>query len=191
MAQNDLSPGFIRVNYSRLGARHTAVFPSKPAGVPVVGVNPTLLNKGGTNQDFAGFMSAWAVYAKALFGAGMSLDNAEFWYKPLPTSDPIWIFTTAINIAGTSPSSNITAQQLVFTYRTTNGGLFRNYLMETVHPANQHVPASALAGPELAYVNFMIAAASVVYGRDNGGLALSLGFKTKYNDVLRRKFLTG
>jgi len=191
MAINSLSPAFIKFNYTRGTVKHKAVVPTKFSATPTAGVMPSLLTHVGGAQAFNLAVGDWGIFVRPLFGTTTTLDNAEVWYQPTPADDPIWIFTQGINLPGTSATANVPAEEVVMTFRSSNGGLFRNYFMESFLPANQVTTYGAMANPWLDYANWVIGSSGWMYARDNGKPVVCLGFKTKYNDVLRRRLLTG
>lgn len=191
MAVNDLAPAFIKVNYTRGIVRHTKVIPTMPSGTPVPGSVPSMLAHSSAAVLFTDFIATWASFARPLFNADVSLVDMEFWSKPTPASDPIWIYTSGIGVAGSGTPPSVPAGQLVFTFRTDQGGLYRDYLMETWLEPDSAIAYPAMTNPTLAYANYIIGASSPVYGRDGGEVLHCLGIKTKTNDVLRRRLLTG
>lgn len=191
MAINSLSPAFIVVRYTRSTVPHTSIIPTKFSGTPTPGSNPNLLNHFGVAVDFESAMAAWAILLQDMFSTAVTLDTAEVWSQPTPDDDPVWIFTTGLALTGTRSGTAVVAGQQVLTFRTHLGGLFRLYFMETPVPPNQVATYAGMANPELELANFVTGATSWLYGRDNGQPILTLGWKTKTNDVLRRKLLTG
>ena len=191
MAQNSLSPAFVKLFYSRTGVEHTMTIPTKFYTAPTVGESPSLLTHAGGQYPFDNAVDDLILYLKPLWANTMSFGHAEVWSQPTPEDDPLWIYTYAVGVAGTSANANVIASQIVMTFRSTLGGLFRLYGMEASYAVNQ---AFSLAGFDTALGNlstYIIASASWVYARDNGKPITTLGAKTKTNDVLRRKLLTG
>jgi hypothetical protein len=121
----------------------------------------------------------------------MTLDTADFWSQPTPEDDPVWIYSHSLDDDGTSAGSAITAQQQVFTFRTDLGGLYRFYIMEGAVLANLALSYAAMGADSKALADYILGATSWLYGRDGGEPLVSLGYKTKYNDVLRRRWVTG
>jgi len=191
MAINSLSPAFIKILYSNGSVQHKMVLPTKFDGAVTPGVNPNLLLHSSANNTFTSSMSSWGDLLKPCFGTGTVFNSAEVWSQPTPDDDPVWIYTYGMGQVGTHASANITAEQVVMTFRSDLGGLSRLYLMETPFAANVKVLYGAMANPLLAVANFVVGSSSWIWSRDNGKPILCLQYKTKYNDVLRRKLLTG
>jgi len=165
--------------------------PTKFQGTPSAGTSPNLRTHVDGSVGFATYIGGLVDLIKPLFGSTETFDDAEVWYQPTPDSDPIWIFTTSLGVAGTNTAEAVVASESVMTFRTSNGGLFRLYLMETCRPVNASLSPSQMSSAETALANALTGTASSIYGRDDGKPVVVLSLKTKFNDVLRRKLLTG
>lgn len=191
MAINDLSPGFVKIGYFRDSVPHTMVLPTKFDGAVTPGVNPNLLLHSSANNTFTSSLSAFNDLLEPMFGPTVTFNSAEVWSKPLPTDDPVWIYSYGMAGTGTNGGAAVTASQTVFTFRSDLGGLLRIYLMETSLVVNQRVSYASMANPYLAFATFVIGQTSWIYARDGGEPISCLQYKTKTNDVLRRRLLTG
>jgi len=191
MAENSLSPAFIKLYYSAAGRSHVATIPTKFFGTPVPGVAPNLTLHNGGSNTFTSFMAGYIAAWKVFFDTITTFDYADVWSQPTPEDDPVWIFTYASGAIGTSVTDFNVASELVMTFRTDQGGILRTYAMEQAEPSNVFVSYASMGSAAKAYADLVMAATSAAYGRDGGAPVACLGYKTKTNDVLRRKILTG
>lgn len=191
MTHNSLDPGFVIIHYTRGAVPHQQVIPVLWSTAPTVGADPSLLTKaGGTVLGSVG-VNAYILLFKVLFFTDVTFQDAEFWYKATETSDPVWIFTHPLGVAGTGVGSSTIAHQIAMTYRTGTGGIFRLYAMEpaAVWAGNQKQswPTWNVGGANVA--NYLMGTTSWVVGRDNGYLVVPIRLQTKTNDALRRKLI--
>lgn len=191
MAQNSLSPAFIKLYYTNGVTEHVMTLPTKLGSGFAPGEDPNLVKHTDTTVLFSTYIASLKDSIRGCFHSGTTLDTAEIWSQPTPEDDPVWIYTVGITAAGTHGTANVVASQLVMTFRSDLGGLFRLYLMEQPVGVNQAVKYTAMSNPQLALANAITATSSAIYARDNGAPILCLGYKTKTNDVLRRRLLTG
>lgn len=191
MAHNPLSPGFVKLRYTQNLLTHVQTIPVQPSGTPTVGVIPNLVPNSGGPIDLAQFMTDYMAVLRPLFATTTAFESAEFWYQPTPESDPIWIYTHPINLAGTGGATTTSMGQLVMTFRTALGGLFRWYGMEmsTAFPVNTVTPSAAFTGTLLALSNYLKGGTSCFLARDNAKLMVAITATTKTNDALRKKRL--
>lgn len=191
MAINALSPAFVKMRYSLGTHQHTATFPTKFSGTPVPGDEPDLLTHANNARLFSLCVASVSNVLTPLMGSTMTIDFFDIWSQPTPADDPVWIYTFGADDDGTSAGPAITAQQQVFTFRTSLGGIYRLYLMEGAVTANLSLSYGAMGADSKSVADTVMEAAGWIYGRDGGAPVVSLGYKTKYNDVLRRNYLTG
>lgn len=192
MTQYDIAPAFIKLFYTRDTVPHTQTLPVWIAtDPPVPGTNEPLVRYDNSDLTFSQCMADYVAVFKALFGATVTLNYAELWSKPLPDDDPIWIYTTSPNAAGTNGTAAAVAEEVILTYRTSLGHIARLYAMEASLPVNVVYHSANIQAPYTALDVFLRGASNFIRGRDGGKLVNLLSVKSKYNDVLRRKLLTG
>lgn len=187
---NSRAPAFVIIQYQRTGLLkpHSKSFTVLPASAPVVGSEPTIMRKGGVAQGFGDMINDYVTVWLPLVAQDMSILQADFWSQPLPSDDPQFVYTVPIDTLGTSATNHRVAQQEVFTFRSQNGGVMRHFSMETPAPENTVIfpPFSGAAG---AYVDYCTGDNSPFYARDNSYLSSVTSYKTKTNDVLKRKYI--
>lgn len=192
MAINSLSPAFVKVYTTVATHQHVMTIPTKFSGTPVPGEAPNLLAHNASSVGFSSALDNLSTYIKPfLASANGAVDYAEVWSQPAPEDDPVWIYTYQINDDGTSAGATVTANQSVWTFRSANGGVFRLYLMETALAVNIALPYSQFESDKKDLADYITSSLSWIYARDNGAPITCLGYKSKFNDVLRRKYLTG
>lgn len=192
MAEHDISPGFVKIRYGKTGQKHTATIPCKPVGIPTAGVDPNLTTYSGSVL-FSTAMDAWANMIAAAFPPTHSFDSASFWYKPTDDDDPVWIWEhTFTGIIGTGAATDHPAAEGIMTFRTALGGLMKLYFLGIVLAVDSvQSPSAGLSNPYDDIFPFAVGTSSWIYGRDDAKLIGLITLKTKTNDVLRRKYLTG
>lgn len=190
MAPNSISPAFLRLEYFRGTVRHQMIIPVvlTPGFTP--GDEPSLELKGGGSGTFSTMITNFVNVIKATFHTTVVFSQCEAWSKPTPTSDPIYIYTHPLNIAGTSGTAALVAGQYVLSHRSAAGGIHRLYLMEASVVANV-VVNPPLTGNADAISDFMVASTSFFVARDGGYLVAPTRAISKVNDALRKRLILG
>jgi hypothetical protein len=164
--------------------------PTKPSGAPVVGSEPSYLRHDGDPELFSEGISDYVDLIKLTYSSAFSFTHAEWWSKPTKDDDPLFIYDVSLGIAGSDAGAVVVAEQCVITFRTSLGGLYRNYMMENMAAVNLAAyPPFSTNYANIA--NFIMSDASFFYGRDNGKPTSVISLKTKTNDALRRQLITG
>lgn len=189
MAHNSLSPGFVKLHYTFSSLTHTMTIPIIPTGTLTPGVVPNVMTYGGTPLGFAGALTALMTVMQPFFGGGTEFGNAEYWSQPTPEDDPLWIYTVGLGLPGTGVTAGAQMLQQTITYRTSNGGLYRQFFMEptgSILP-NSRNPYPFGAGAQTNMANYLMGATSWIYGRDGGKIIVPLFATGKFNDSLRKR----
>ena len=161
-----------------------------PSGTPSVGTDASLFKRSGDEIAFSDAIAAITTVLLPITSHLITLTHAELWSQPTPNDDPLFIFDVDISAVGTDSASFVTAEQLVITYRTNLGGLYRFYQME----GTAAVDIVAFPPFSTAYANWsnhLLGLDDVIVGRDGGYPSSVISLKTKTNDALRRKLITG
>lgn len=190
MAENALSPGFVRLRYTANGHPHVQTFGVNLTGEQTSDETP-VLNKGGGEVDLAAWLTeTYAEAWSAFYNAADSLDEAEVWSQPTPADDPIFTRLIPIAVIGiaASPAAQIAAQG-VLSLRTSAGGIAKVYLMEPRVALNVHDPRPFADNRVSGLGGVLVSGASCFYGRDNSYPILALTWNTKTNDALRKKYI--
>lgn len=183
---NSLFPGFVKLYYTSAYAQHVATIPANVQ--QDVGVWKVQC-KDNTYLTTAVATAALAVPLKAMLHTSCTIDYAELWRMATPTSDPIYVETASLNIAGTSASATNQAVQSVWSYRTIGGSFGKLTLLDSIQVANQKLlPPNYGGATYKAVMDYIMAAATWIYGRDNTYPATGVKCISKYNDALRKKY---
>lgn len=188
MAGLSLYPGFVKLRYTGNGHVHYQTIPARP--FLAVGGEWYLEKKdvaGGS--EWSALVDAYVALYKPFLNTADEVQVAHLWAYPDEDSDPVFIEEHNIALAGTSATASVPYGQLVFTMRTTAGGLMRSYVMEGYYPANQKGYPPFPAGVPKNFTDYLKASGSWVVGRDGAFLSSIVSFTSKYNDALRKKFL--
>lgn len=112
---------------------------------------------------------AWVVVMKAfLKSTEATITHAELWKYTTGTFDATYLASYNISVAGTSAGVANPSSQIIYTFRSDNGGIMRVVLMDTtVDPGPAQVFAD-LSAASLAVVNLVNSDASPWMARDNG-----------------------
>lgn len=186
-----LAPAFIKLYYTFSGIQHVQTIPVAPSGALVPGVMPSLNTKSASPVTMAVGVDAYVVLLKAMYGATVDINNAEFWSQPLESDDPIWIYTHPIGVIGTNSTASVLMTQMVISFRTGLGGIYKLYMMEPsgFFPVNVRETYPFVAGVATNLANYLIGSTSWFAGRDNGVLVVPINRTTKFNDALRKRRL--
>jgi len=191
MTVNSISPGWLKVSYFVGTHPHHQILPIKPI-TPVPGESDGFATtKDGDTYSIPSWLEeqyypAW----QPLFSTAASINQVELWSKPTPDDDPIWIFTySGAGIVGTAGGTAVAAGQLMLTYRSLGGGIFKQYFMETPYPVNVVDPAPFSNAAQAGMADVITNNLSIVCARDNGFIGAELKSLTKTNDALRKKYL--
>lgn len=191
MAHNSLWPGFVKISYTNNLIQHNMTLPLQPVPGWTSGVAPELVTKSGGTLSAALAVTGIMTAMRPAFATTTLFDAAEFWFYDDPDSDPVWVWTEPIGLAGTSASAVMPMGQAVMSFRTVHGGIYRMYLMEpsllfTIN-TRQAWPAFPAVGAAIA--NYVIGNSSVVRGRDNGNVVIPMWNSVKTSDAIRKKRL--
>lgn len=192
MAHNSLAPGFVKVQYTFAGLTHHATLPVIPSGFLIPSVEPSFVPNGGGTVLMGTAVDAWIDLVLPFFGSGTDFISAEFWSKPTPESDPVWIYTHPIGESGSAGTAGVQMLQHVTTYRTAAGGLFKQYFMEVsgiITPNTRDPYPFTSGGISDLLADYLIGTSGWIYGRDGGKIVLPLYATAKTNDALRKRRL--
>jgi hypothetical protein len=187
--QNTLSPGFIKMYYISGAGQHSATIPVLP--FLAVGNVWRLQGRGGVQPTWKDWLDGYVAVCRPMTANTVSYQYAELWHAPDTDLDPVYADTHEIELngSGTNQAGSTPSGQIVFTGRTTNGGLARAYLMGPVYAPNQLLrpPLFGGATPVVNWVNYITANNTCWVGRDDGYAFAAIKVLTKTNDALRRR----
>lgn len=194
LTRHALSPGYAVLIYTSNTHEHRMTIPVNPDVFNhVPGDAVSLYSKGAGLKTLAVAAGEIVNAIKALFTTTATFNELQYWQKPTPTSDPVFIRSdTIVAGAGTEAVASIKANsQLVLSGRTTLGGLMRCFFMEGWQTVDYEFDPPTYGGftALTTFVTYMTGINAVWCGRDGGYMQTSLRAFTKTNDALRKKFI--
>jgi hypothetical protein len=192
MAENSIAPAFIKVRYTtETSGAHNMLIPVIPFGAVTPGEEPELVINLGGSKSCSGFVGDLVGRLAEVYAAGSVFNGWEFWSKPEPEDDPVFIYGESLNLDGEGVSAEYAYGQAVFTFRTAAGGIVKCYLMESQFTPNLRVPLSPVGSDFINdFTEWFLGADNCWVGRDGARPIYGLYLTTKFNDALRRKGLS-
>lgn len=189
-----LSPGpyIMELEYTVAGLTHKSTHNCDVASTPTVGDDFTLIElatKGGTPVT----ADVWIANLVTAIETAFSSATAEFvtatlWQYSEIDNSRMFVSEYALGIPGDSAVAYRPAGQLVFTWRTSQGGIVKYNLMEASYAANDVQALGGIAsGPFADLRDLFLSAGSPVLGRDNGYPIAALRVSAGENEALWRK----
>lgn len=182
---------FIKIKYITNTVEHSMTLPCNPQSGWVVGSEPSITPKAGADILMSVAVDALVAILRPALATVTDIVSAEAWFAPSPTSDPVWVYTHPIGLAGTGAATATNMLQFVISFRTFLGGVYRMFLMEPSSSITANVRASYPfgAGTATNISNYLTGSTGWVIGRDGGSLVVPIWQTSKYNDALRKKRL--
>jgi hypothetical protein len=188
MARYSLYPGFIKIRYTGNGHVHYQTIPVRP--FVAVGGGWWLEQKlGGAGDPWADSVNDYVLLLKPFLGPTDEIQVAHLWTMASEDAEPVFQEEHNIAVAGTAGGAGVAYGQVVFTMRTTLGGLARVYIMEGVNAVNAKLYPPFGAGPVKSISDFIKGDTSFFVGRDGAFLSSVVSYTSKTNDALRKKYL--
>jgi hypothetical protein len=191
MPKNTLSPLFVDIQYSTVVGGVTLDHHQKLGMNPAVlaGAATTVFRANGTTVLWSTAVIEWVTVAKTLFHTTSTFIAAELWSMPTPSSDPVFVATVALAIAGTSGASSVFANQAVWDFKGADDSDMRVTLLETNQAADQRKAYTAQSAAQKVVPDFFLAATCPFWTRGNAYPASTGILNTKTNDRIRAKRL--
>lgn len=182
-----LAPGYARATYTGSSFPHHMLIPLNYDGIPTPGIEPDILTKGGGTVAAATAMGALFDEFLPLFASSTHFGLCEFHTVDPTTGEDQFIFGFNLGGVGSNVGTRVPMAQFVMTFKTTNGSLYRLYLMETIVTVNRKEipPFSDALYTNVA--NYIIGSDSPVYGRGNNYPFGAVSWLSKTNDKLRKQ----
>lgn len=192
---NSLSPGYVILHYTcQFGTElrpHKMTIPIEPGGAATPGIEPSVVNNSDDPVPLSTAVDNFLVGVLDVYSNQTQFTHAEYWSKPTPTSDPLYIYTYAMTGKIGTGGANISAGQATMSFRTNAGGIAKVTFMESNIPTTlvDQAPFASLDHQDIA--DFLVGDDGWHRGRDGGLLITSLKLVGKLNDVLRRRYILG
>lgn len=193
MAENSLSPAFVRINYASGYGLHTMTVPSVPYILPDVGhVSGQFDLRGAELSTSAGdAVQDYVDLLKPFFHTSTTFIDYIIFTQEDEDAAPVPRFSDTIAEAGTNSSTSWRkAVQATATWRTEDFGLFKVVLLDVVS-GNQFDPYSSAAAAGTPMVNldaYVRADESWLSGRDGAQPGVFLGMTWTLNEKLRKAY---
>lgn len=143
----------------------------------------TLVNGYGHNLDLQAVVDAWVAICKPLHNSGSAtFDYAELWKYTPGTFLSSFVSSYTVGVGGTSGSSVVPASQSIYTFRSTEGGILKISLLDTVEAVNALPKTYAgLSALEKAVADFVLDDVPVGYTYGNFFLARDTSYPFGFN----------
>jgi hypothetical protein len=191
MALNYPGPYEVRINYVVASRPHQQRLNVRIDGTPVAGVDDfTTIDA--LRRDDAPFaldaeVDAWVDLIKVFLpSAGGDIVNAELWKYTPDSFDADFVAAYDISVAGTNGSANTPASQLIWTFRTQEGGIMKVILMDvSTTPGLPVTPP--YTGSTLALANAIVNGTSPWLARDTSYAIANIAMYPGQNEALFKK----
>lgn len=187
MPRHSLFPNSITIHYTTNGHGHSMVLPT---GI-VAGSAPgwTVPVRVGAAIDWRDAVDDWAELLKVTMPASDSIDYAELFTYEATGSPAEFLAARTLDVVGTNVGADSPFVQAVFPFKAVGGTSLRLTLLETVAGANVHEPYSSIVSGYKELADFILSDDSWIITRGGDYPDVSLGWTTKVNDKLRKRYL--
>jgi len=188
MAINYPGPYEVRINYTVAGRSHQQRLNVRIDGTPVAGVDDfttiDALRRDDTPVALDSEVDDWVDLIKVYFNStDGDIVNAELWKYEAESFNADFVAAYDIAVAGTSATATSPASQLMWTFRTQEGGVMKISLMDV------HVTPGAKISPpytsgNLAVANAVVLGTSPWLARDTSYAIANIGLYPGQNEKL-------
>jgi len=188
MARHSLFPNSISINYTTNDHSHKMVL---PVGV-VAGSAPgwTLPVRGGGTVDWRDAVDDFALLLAAFTDDVDSIDSADLYTYEAVDAPAEFLASHTIGQSGTSVSAAKPWVQVVFPFKAVGGNSLRlTYVEGVMDPDDRQTFASSAFAPACAVMEFILGTDDWIITRGGTFPSTSLGFTSKINDKLRKRYL--
>lgn len=191
MAINFPGPYEVRINYTSGGRDHQQRLNVRVAGTPVPGVDDfttiDALRRDDSPFALDAEVDAWVALLQPFYNnATSSFTTAELWSYVPESFDASFVAAYALGVNGSSASAVVPASQLIFTFRTQEGGIMKINLMDNIlAPADKDAPP--YPGTSQAVANAIVLGTSPWLARDTSYAIASIGLYPGQNERLFKK----
>lgn len=195
MALNFPGPWELRINYTTQPAalpalEHQMRLSVNVDGSPAPGLDFTAydyVSKDSSIYDLDSWVDAWLALLAPIMHSANNFSNVELWKYTPGTFDAAFYSSADKDVDGTSGTSPFANGQVIWTFRSQNGGHARVNLMETIYQlaVTKTVPTGDSNIDNIAAA--VIAADSPIVARDDGYLFSAIHFLQGQNEALFKK----
>ena len=182
---HSLYPGFIKLYYTVATYEHVMTIPVKPFQD---GLGAWMLEQKlfGAGVAWITGLNAFITAIKPAAATNCTFTYAELWTMSSPEADPLYVETALLAVVGTGGGVATPMSQVVFSGRSTAGGVVKLYMLETPAGVNQKLKPT-YAAPWSSVVNYLLSSGSICFARDGGSWSAVPQITTKTNDELRKQ----
>lgn len=187
MAENSISPGYIRIYYQDASFIHKMQLGVNSDFVETLG-EYLVEEKGGATDNWKDKVDEWIALMRPLTHTSMSWLYAELWQADFESGEETFKALHEIGVAGTSVTVTEATRGTTWSYFTTGGGNGKVVLLGSVAALNSAYRPPAYGATTIkAVADYLASGESFVYARDNTYPALVGRVLTKTFDALRKK----
>lgn len=169
MAANFPGPYELRFVYTNPPLVHTQRLNIDLTTDPAPGTTFDLLEavpRVGTGYNLELGVDNWIIVLRNLLHTTVTINYVELWKYEPESFDATFISAYDVGLAGLAAASPVPAGQMIWTFRTLEGGVLRINVMEAARAPGSPVSYPALAATEKALVDFILADDNCFLGRD-------------------------
>lgn len=185
-------PYSVELRYLVDGVEHTqefSVFINNEPGIGRPFAEYLAYMPDATEDPLDDVCDAYAVVMLPLMATTVTLISATLWQYTAFSYERSWVSEYAMAYVGSHASPYIPAGQLTFSFRSSNGGIFKAILLESSAPGNDQSAIASLTSTGADYADWFLSDDCPFLARDNGrpiaGLLLSRGQNER---VFRKRF---
>lgn len=187
MAKHSLYPGYVKIAYTSNGHPHLQVLPIGDDPTPV-GDSFTIPTRGSGAVDWQTAVTSFVTLEAALMDDAASFNSAELYNFEAFPGPADFLQGMTLDVSGTDPSAPVPYAQIVFPFKAAASAAVRPSLMESVVPVDQHVSYAASTGDFTTLMDFILSDDDWIVTRGGSFPTVSLGYVTKTNDKLRKRY---
>ena len=142
----------------------------------------------GSSNPLDASVDSWvALLLPLMSSADAEINRAELW-KITPLSyDGSYISSYDISEAGTSGSGYVVAAEMIFTFRTINGGIMKIHIEEGVTLPGQSAVLGDIGANHQALANYVTGSTGWMWARDNSYASVFLKLHPGQNEAVFKK----
>lgn len=191
MADNFPGPYEVRIYYTVNYFEHVMKLSCNLPTDPDVGDTFDLIDvyvKNGGYTALDGVVDDWvAVLVPLLSAADAEINRAELWKITALSYDGTYISSYDISEAGTSGSGYVVAGEMIWTFRTINGGVMKIHLEEGVTLPGVSAVYGDIGANHQAVADYVTANAAWMWARDNSYASVFLKLHPGQNEAVFKK----
>jgi len=186
MPRHSLFPNSITINYTSNGHAHKQILPIDAVTPSGASWNVTLRDDSAI--DWKDAVDSYVLVMKPFFPAAASIDSADLFDYEATNSPAIFLDSYAIGVAGTDGGSAKPWIQVVMPFKAPGGTSLRLTYVETVIEEDVKHTYSSAADPFCGLFDFLLGADDFIITRGGTFPSVSLGYVSKENDKLRKRY---